>query len=46
MKKGQIAMLAVKTEGLKLEGKDRESAMIADFPHGTGARLAKSFRVI
>jgi hypothetical protein len=37
MKKGQIAMVAVKAEGLRIERETEESSMIADFPYGTGA---------
>jgi hypothetical protein len=41
MKKGQIAMLAVKAEGLRLEKEGKKSSMIEDFPYGSGAKLAK-----
>ena len=37
----QIAMLAVKAEGLRLETEGKKSSMTEDFPHGTGARLKR-----
>jgi hypothetical protein len=36
MKKGQIAMLAVKAEGLRLEKEGEKSSMMGDFPRGSG----------
>ena len=41
MKKGQIAMLAVKAEGLKLEAEGRQNVIITDFPHGSGVQQSK-----
>jgi ParB-like nuclease domain len=41
MKKGQIAMVAVKAEGLRLEAEGKKSSMTDDFPYGTNARLTK-----
>jgi len=34
-------MLAVKAEGLKLEGEGEKSSIMLDFPYGTSTRLAK-----
>jgi hypothetical protein len=41
MQKGQIAMLAVKAEGLKLEGEGQDCRMIRQFSYGIGSQLAK-----
>jgi hypothetical protein len=45
MKKGQIAMVAVKAEGLRLEAEARDSRMIRDLPQ-IRSNASNSLRII